>query len=60
MGTVTEKMLGSRYTKARSTVGRSAPLETRIFMNCEIWSSSRMKVNSSRPMPVGGRISRIT
>ena len=32
MGIVTEKMLGSRYEKARTTVERSAPRETRIFM----------------------------
>jgi hypothetical protein len=60
MGMVTEKMLGSRYAKARTTVGRSAPRETSTFMRFVIWSSSRMKVNSRRPRPVGGTTSRTT
>ena len=60
MGMVTEKMLGSRYAKARNTVGRSAPRETSTFMRFEIWSRSRMNVNSRRPRPVGGQISRAT
>ncbi len=60
MGIVTEKMLGSRYANARTTVVRSAPRETSTFMRVEIWSRSRMKVKSSRPSAVGGQISRAT
>jgi len=57
---VTEKMLGSRYANARRTVVRSAPRETSTFMRFEIWSRSRMNVNSRSPRPVGGQISRAT
>ena len=60
MGMVTEKMLGSRYRKARSTIENSAPRETRIFTRFEMESSRRMKVNSSSPTPVGGTSSRMT
>ena len=57
MGIVTAKMLGSRFTKTRTMVPRSALRATRMASRRGIWSIRRTKVKTRRPRALGASIS---